>query len=328
VLRYDIHHIVLVDSEARPASLAGPLPPVFISGRGDGSADLNIYTGDFTYHGQEGFYYEGPIKLGILRSKFLLRGLEGRTELRVLSPRYRLFGEFRREVKKLIFEILELKLLQKGHTMLHAACVEKGGKGVVLVGLPNTGKTFTTIKLVRDHGFNFMSDDMAILGPGAVIYCFPTPMTIHPVHLRGLKLSLPWAIRFSVKNRWRLKSIRWLGRFVSEFKLDYRYVLGDAHLTEKARATLIFFLEQGPRGLASLDTKSALSKLVPVAKMHRSLLDELLVKYAYYHPELDLYELSREQDDLYRELVESADCFVVRAPDRSFADIVISEGLV
>ena len=62
--------------------------------------------------------------------------------------------------------------------------------------------------------------------------------------------------------------------------------------------------------------------------MHRSLLDELLVKYAYYHPELDLYELSREQDELYRELVESADCFVVRAPDRSFADIMISEGLV
>lgn len=172
MLRYDIHGIVRVDSEAKPASLAGPLPPIFISGRGDGSADLNIYTGDFTYHGSGDFYYEGPVKLGIFKSKFLLRGLEGKTEFRLLSPRYRIFGEFRREIKRLIFEILELKLLQKGHTMIHAACVEKSGKGVVLIGLPNTGKTFTTIKLVRDYGFNFMSDDMAILGPDTMVYCF------------------------------------------------------------------------------------------------------------------------------------------------------------
>jgi len=328
VLRYDIHGIVRVDSEAKPASLAGPLPPIFISGRGDGSADLNIYTGDFTYHGSGDFYYEGPVKLGIFKSKFLLRGLEGKTEFRLLSPRYRIFGEFRREIKRLIFEILELKLLQKGHTMIHAACVEKSGKGVVLIGLPNTGKTFTTIKLVRDYGFNFMSDDMAILGPDTMVYCFPTPMTIHPIHLRELRLRLPWAIRFSAKSRWRLKSIRWLGRFVSEFKLDYRYILGDTRPTEKAKAALVFFLEHGPKGLISLDTRSALSKLVPVAKMHRSILDEFLVKYAYYHPELNLYKLSRAQDELYRELVEEVDCFMVRAPDRSFADIIISEGII
>ena len=326
MLRYDIHGLVKVDSNVRPGALMGVLPPIFISGRGDGDADISVFAGDFTYDGS-GIYYEGPFRVGPLRSKFLLDGLEGKARIWFLSPRYRFFGEVKPEIRSLIFEVLEIKLLQRGHTLIHAACLEKDGEGIMLVAPPDTGKTFTSIRLVR-RGFNFMADDMTILGPEARAYCFPTPMTIHLVHLRELDLPLPRSARASVRARWLLNSLPWVKKLVSEARVDYRQVLKDIPITRRTRVAQVFFLERGPRGLEKIDEALALSKLIPVAKMHRSIFDDLITIYSYYHPELDLGSLARRQEELYGELVEEAECYIVRAGGRRFADVMIEEGMV
>jgi len=327
MLRYDIHGLVKVDSNVRPGALMGVLPPIFISGRGGKDADISIFAGDFTYHESGGIYYEGPFKVGPLRSKFLLDGLEGRARIWFLSPRYRFLGEVKPQIKSLIFEVLEIKLLQRGHTLIHAACLEKDGEGIMLVAPPDTGKTFTSIRLVR-RGFNFMADDMTILGPGARAYCFPTPMTLHLVHLRELDIPLSRLARASVRARWLLNSLPWVKKLVSEAKVDYRHVLKDIPLTEKTKVARIFFLERGSRGLEKVDDALALSKLIPVAKMHRSIFDDLITIYSYYHPELNLGALARRQEELYGELVEEAECYIVRAEGRTFADVMIEEEMI
>ena len=330
VLKYDIHGLVRVESNVRPECLAGPLPPFFITGVGrwGEEADISIFAGDFSYDGTGGIYQEGPLP-GPLRSKFLLDGLEGRARIYFLSPRYRWLGQLKQEIKDIVLEVLELKLLQKGHTFIHAACLAgDSGEAIMLVAPPDTGKTFTTIRLVLEHGLALMSDDMTILGPGGQAYCFPTPMTIHPVHVRELGLRLPRKLMASARSRWILLSTPWVKRAVSELRLSYRTVLGDVELVRRARVERIFFLGRGRRGLRRLDKEEAARKLVPVAKMHRSILDDLITIYSYYHPEVDLRGLARRQDELYDDLLSRVECYAVSAPDRSFADIIVEAGLI
>ena len=324
--RYDIHGIVKVDSNVRPEAVAGVLPMFFLTGRREGEADLTIYAGDFTYKG-DGIYREGPFKFGPLRSKFLLDGLEGHAKLFFLSPRYNLLQEVRQELRTLMFELLELKLLQKGHAFIHAACVEKNGDGLMITAPPDTGKTFTTIKLVREHGYSHMADDMTIIGPGGTAYCFPTLMTLHLPHLEELPISLPGDLEASVRARERLRSLPWVGRLLSEPRVDFRAVLPDARVTEKVKVSRLVFLERGKKGARRISRQEAKSRLMPVARMHRSIMSDLIVLYAYYHPELDLHALSERQDELYLELLDRVECYVVSAPDRSFADIMVQHGL-
>lgn len=315
-----------VDSNVRPGALAGVLPVFFLTKHRKGRADLTIYAGDFTYEG-DGIYREGPFKLGLLRSKFLLDGLEGHASLFFLSPRYRLLKEVRQELRTLIFELLELKLLQKGHAFIHAACVERNGEGIMITAPPDTGKTFTTIKLVMEHGYSHMSDDMTIIGPGGVAYCFPTLMTLHLPHVDELPISLPSSLEASVRARERLRSLPWIKKLLSEPRVHFRTVLPDARVARKAEVSRLIFLEHGRKKVERLSKDEARSRLLPVARMHRSIMSDLIVLYAYYHPELDLHALSERQSELYLELIEGVDCYLVRSPDRAFADIMVEHGL-
>jgi hypothetical protein len=60
---------------------------------------------------------------------------------------------------------LILMLRHLGYYAVHAACVERDGQGVLLVGRSDTGKSTTTINLVR-HGWNYASDDSVVLFSG------------------------------------------------------------------------------------------------------------------------------------------------------------------
>ena len=62
--------------------------------------------------------------------------------------------------------------------LLHSACLELDGVGILISAETDTGKTGTVLRMVREQGARFLSDDMTSCTPTGGSVCFPKPLTI------------------------------------------------------------------------------------------------------------------------------------------------------
>jgi putative flippase GtrA len=85
--------------------------------------------------------------------------------------------------------LLRFLLVSKGRMLLHSACLRIGNRGILVSARTDTGKTGTVLRLVRDEGALFLSDDMTIVEPDGLALCFPKPLTISSHTLRSLDVS-------------------------------------------------------------------------------------------------------------------------------------------
>ncbi len=82
--------------------------------------------------------------------------------------------------------LLRFVFVDRGYMLLHAACMDVGGRGVVLSARTDTGKTGTVLKLLRTSEGRFLSDDMTIVDSAGVARSFPKPLTISQHTLRAI----------------------------------------------------------------------------------------------------------------------------------------------
>lgn len=118
--------------------------------------------------------------------------------------------------------LLRFVLVSRGYMLLHSACIEIGGRGVMLSALTDTGKTGTVLRLLRDGGGRFLSDDMTILDPNGIALSYPKPLTIshhtlRAVHAGDLTRS-EWR-RLHVQSRVHSKAGRGVGARMGELNL-------------------------------------------------------------------------------------------------------------
>jgi dolichol-phosphate mannosyltransferase len=83
--------------------------------------------------------------------------------------------------------LLRFIAVSRGVILLHSACLELDGRGLLLSARTDTGKTGSVLKLLREHGARFLSDDMTILHPDGHATCFPKPLTISHHTLRAVQ---------------------------------------------------------------------------------------------------------------------------------------------
>lgn len=76
---------------------------------------------------------------------------------------------------------VQLSLLMCGHSLLHAAALEKNGKVLLLPSWGGVGKTATVCRFVREHGWRLLGDDLVIIGEGKA-RPFLKPFVIYPYH--------------------------------------------------------------------------------------------------------------------------------------------------
>ena len=74
--------------------------------------------------------------------------------------------------------LLRFLAVTKKRVLLHSACVRLGNTGIMLSARTDTGKTGTILRLIREEGATFLSDDMTIISPKGRAHCFPKPLTI------------------------------------------------------------------------------------------------------------------------------------------------------
>lgn len=218
---YDIHGIVRVASAARLPEL-GAFRVEELKERAD--IEIEISNRGFgrprwrplvTFEGTVTTYVEHLGALG-----FAMRVDMG-DPVRVQASR---FVRFSPHVlyTNVIEPTLRWVFVKKGYVLAHAACLELGGKGLLITAQTDTGKTTTCLRSIRTDGAVFLSDDMTILDQLGNALSFPKPLTISAHTLKAVKAApLPWWRwpLLQVQSRLHSKSGRGFALWLSKHNL-------------------------------------------------------------------------------------------------------------
>lgn len=182
----------------------------------------------------------------------------------------------------IIEPILRFLIASRGRMLLHSACIELDGVGVMLSARTDTGKTGTVLRLLREHGGRFLSDDMTIIDPQGQAACFPKPLTISAHTLRAVRAEdltpSEWR-RLQLQGRLHSKGGRSVGMTLSRLNLP---IMGMNAITQMlvpppkyfadrlvgcqlASSTVVrdlFVIERGEPGLLELESAVASQLLI------------------------------------------------------------------
>ncbi len=178
--------------------------------------------------------------------------------------------------------LLRFQAVSRGRMLLHSACLEIGGRGLLLSARTDTGKTGTVLKMLREHGARFLSDDMTILETDGTARCFPKPLTIsqHTLHALGITdlTKAEWA-KLRVQSRLHSAEGRAFGTFLAEHNLpimgtnaltqivvpppkyDVRRLV-ECEVVREVSVSDLFVIERGAPGLHDMSDAQVMQELI------------------------------------------------------------------
>ncbi|HET9653902.1 MAG TPA: glycosyltransferase, partial [Kineosporiaceae bacterium] len=178
--------------------------------------------------------------------------------------------------------LLRFVMVSRGRMLLHSACVEIGGVGVMLSALTDTGKTATVLRLLREHGGKFLSDDMTLVDAEGNAVCFPKPLTISAHTLRAVQaddLSRSEWRRLQLQSRLHSKGGRSFAMVLARFNLPIMGInaitqmlvpppkysadrLVSCRMGSTTRVRDLFIIERGTPRLTDLDRADTLRRML------------------------------------------------------------------
>jgi dolichol-phosphate mannosyltransferase len=178
--------------------------------------------------------------------------------------------------------LLRFVVADRGRMLLHSACIELGGRGIMLSARTDTGKTSTILRLLREHGGQFLSDDMTIIDDAATAWSFPKPLTISHHTLRAVEATdltpAEWR-RLRIQSRLHSKEGRSLAMVLARFNVPIMAINSLTQMTvpppkynidrlvpcrTKASTTVrdLFLIERGPDAISEVATERAVEELM------------------------------------------------------------------
>ncbi|MCZ0978897.1 glycosyltransferase family 39 protein [Streptomyces diastatochromogenes] len=178
--------------------------------------------------------------------------------------------------------LLRFVLVSRDRMLLHSACVELGGTGVMLSALTDTGKTSTVLRLLSEHDGRFLSDDMTVVDAGGNALCFPKPLTIsaHTLHaVRSDDLTPHEWHRLQRQSRLHSKEGRSFAFTLARHNLPIMGInavtqilvpppkyavdrLVDCRLSSAVKVTELFVIERGEPRLGDLGHEETVDRLL------------------------------------------------------------------
>lgn len=182
----------------------------------------------------------------------------------------------------IIEALLRFVMVSRGRMLLHSACVSVNGVGVMLSALTDTGKTATVLRILRDHGGLFLSDDMTLIDASGGAVCFPKPLTISAHTLRAVQAEdltpAEWR-RLQLQSRLHSKGGRSLALMLSRFNVP---IMGINAITQRlvpppkysvdrlvpcrigtaTKVEELFIIERGAPRLTEMDRAEALERMI------------------------------------------------------------------
>lgn len=128
--------------------------------------------------------------------------------------------------------LLRFQAAAAGRMLVHAACLEIDGRGVLISARTDTGKTGTVLRMMREQHGSFLSDDMTIIEPDGTARCFPKPLTISYHTLRAVQagqLSASEMAILRLRSRLHSREGRQIGMRLADHNLP---IMGFNSLTQ------------------------------------------------------------------------------------------------
>ena len=238
--------------------------------------------------------------------------------------------------------VLRFLLVSKGHVLLHAACVLVDGKAVLISAQTDTGKTSTVIQLVRDHGFEFLSDDMTIISPDGRAHCFPKPMTLssHTMSsIKGGNQQPSHRVALGIKSRIHSKSGRTVGRFLGRMNIPIlslnsvvqilvpppKYHIGrllSCTIAREGPIGHVFLMQRGEASQDQISCPDAIGELIDNTDDAYG-----FPPFATFAPHIriggdDYLALRRKEGIILRSALRRATLWRVRVPGHGWADLL------
>ncbi|MFL6163327.1 MAG: glycosyltransferase [Jatrophihabitantaceae bacterium] len=178
--------------------------------------------------------------------------------------------------------LLRFLAVSKGQILLHSACLELDGHGLLLSARTDTGKTGSVLRLIREFGARFLSDDMTIIAPDGTATCFPKPLTISHHTLRAVQAGdltkSEWR-RLQLQSRLHSKEGRQFGMLLASLNIPIMGInsmtqrivpppkydvdrLVDCTVIRNTTVRDLFVIERGEPGLADIEFTEGIDTLV------------------------------------------------------------------
>ncbi len=112
--------------------------------------------------------------------------------------------------------------VRKGFALVHGACVSYKQQGLMVTAGTDTGKTTTILQSLDNYPFDFVSDDMVILGRDGSLRTYPKPLTISLHTLRAISqanLTVWERLKLQFQSRLHSRMGRRIGMFFGNIRL-------------------------------------------------------------------------------------------------------------
>ncbi|NUR07917.1 MAG: hypothetical protein HOQ45_13040, partial [Nocardioidaceae bacterium] len=178
--------------------------------------------------------------------------------------------------------LLRFSAVTKGKILLHSACLDIDGVGVMLSARTDTGKTGTILRLLREQNASFLSDDMTIVDTDGVARTFPKPLTISQHTLRAVQADdltpQEWR-RLRLQSRLHSKEGRGIGMWLAKSNLPImamnaltqrivpppKYTAGrlvPCTTTDSVKVRELFIIQRSDPKLEPIDLDDAVAELL------------------------------------------------------------------
>jgi hypothetical protein len=223
--------------------------------------------------------------------------------------------------------LIALKMVDKGFSALHAAGITFNQNAFVFPACKGVGKTNTLI-YSAERGASYLSNEKCIIADDGSAYGFPTDIDLYYYNAKNEYLSQ----RLSFRNRANLL-INYL-----IYRLSFRYASFPVHVNptklfaeieNKAPLSSLILLTKTKNDSIKVkehvDKKELISRLVLVNVFEMPYLLNLLQRYSYIFPEVNLALTYTDglEDNLTKAL-EKISCFEVEIPRKYDSQVYLN----
>lgn len=236
-------------------------------------------------------------------SNFVVISPQERGALVVVSPQMARF-HYHTRYELIEFAVFTLAARAQGLASLHAACVGRAGRGILLMGPSGSGKSTVTLQCLS-RGFDFLSEDSVFVTPGTLL----ATGIANFLHVRSD--SLRWLGRTRQAAAIRKSPVIRRRSGVAKFEVDLRqagYRLAPSPLKIVA---VVFLSPQSAGGRPLLETLSKVRMLEKLAAAQSyAALQPHWTRFSRNLSKVDAFELRRgrhplEAAEALRELLGS-----------------------
>ena len=147
-----------------------------------------------------------------------------------------------------VFDYLtHIAQLELGQSYIHASSLSRDGEGTAIVAWGGIGKTSAALKLITEHGFSFLSDDLGLVDDAQTIWRTPKRLQVYAYNLEGeeqLRSMLLDGRSILDRASWEWKLQRRGPKGVRR-RVSAEELFGAQSVARSAPLTRIFCLERG-----------------------------------------------------------------------------------